>query len=657
MPQIDQLCINAIRVLGADAIQKANSGHPGIVLGAAPMAYELFGHHMKHDPLCPDWPDRDRFILSAGHGSMLLYGLLHFFGYGLDMDEIKRFRQLGSKAAGHPEFGLTAGIEATTGPLGQGVAMAVGMAMAESHMGAIFNRRGHQVVDHYTYALVGDGCMMEGISGEACSLAGTLKLNKLIVLYDCNRISIEGDTKAFFDEDVAKRYEAYGWNVLNVADGDDIQTIGDAIEAAKKSDKPSLIIVNTKIGRYSPLEGSEKSHGAALGADNVAALRKNLDWPLDEAFAMPLPVYDHCAQLVRKGADSRETWERNFENYRYEWPDLAGLWDAYQAKGLPEGFDKEAFVSFAGAAATRGTSGECLNRLNAVLPNLFGGSADLAPSNLSLLNGVDYFSAANPGGRNVQFGVREAAMAAIINGLYLHGGLRSYCATFMVFSDYLRPGVRLSALMDLPVIYILTHDSIAVGEDGPTHEPIEHLASFRIMPNCTIFRPADGKETAAAYLYAMEQAKGPVLLALSRQNLPTYENSSLEALKGGYILDDCDGMPEIILMATGSEVELAQKTLLALREDGIKARLVSMPCLSLFDAQDAAYREKILPAACKARLAIEAGSSYGWKAYVGDAGDTLCLDTFGVSAPAADVLAHFGFTPENALAKAKALLK
>lgn len=658
MNRQDNLCINAIRILAADSIQKSKSGHPGMVLGAAPMAYTLFSEQMLHDPDCPQWQNRDRFVLSAGHGSMLLYSLLHLFGYGnLSIEDLKQFRQWGSKTPGHPEYGHTVGVEATTGPLGQGIAMAVGMAMAEAHLAAKFNRPGYPVVDHYTYALCGDGCLQEGISGEASSLAGTLKLNKLIVLYDRNRISIEGDTAVTFAEDVAARYRAYGWQVIDGIDGDDTVAISAAIATAKRSaDAPTLIIVDTKIARFTPIEGSEKSHGEPLGEANVAALRKAVDWPLSEPFAVPQEVYETCRLRSQSGRDAHQSWEAMMHNYQKAFPELYAAWEAAHQNGMPETVDVEALMAAGKPGASRNASGVVLNQLKDMLPSLIGGSADLAPSNKSLLEGEAYFSPTCREGRNIHFGIREFAMAAISNGMALHGGVRPYCATFFVFSDYLRHAVRLSALMHLPVIYVLTHDSIGVGEDGPTHEPVEHLASFRAMPNCHTFRPADAHETAAAYVFAL-QNDGPTLLALSRQNLPLYEQSGMQATKGAYVLSDCEGVPEVILIGTGSEVELCMQAADVLREQGKRVRVVSMPCMELFFAQDEAYRESVLPAQCKARVGVEAGSSFGWHRVVGDAGQLVCLDHFGASAPANVLFAQFGFTVEHVVEQAQKALE
>lgn len=651
----DQLCIDAIRVLGSDAVDKADSGHPGMVLGAAPMGYTLFAKAMAHDPACPCWDNRDRFVLSAGHGSMLLYALLHLFGYDLPLDEIKRFRQMGSKTPGHPEYGLTEGVEATTGPLGQGIGMAVGFAMAEARLAARFNKPGYAVSDHYTFALCGDGCLEEGVSSEACSLAGTLKLNKLIVLYDRNRITIEGGINTVFTEDVGARFCAYDWHVIEGVNGDDIDEIAQAIEQSKHSDKPSLIIVDTKIARYSPLEGSEKSHGSPLGADNTAALRKNLNWPLSEAFAVPDQVYQTCRAYAQSGKKQRQTWEKMMREYQAAFPQLHSEYRASFEKGLPPSVDAEALLSTAKAGATRNASGVILNKLKDMMPNLLGGSADLAPSTKTFLDGEVFFAPGSYEGRNIHFGIREFAMATIANGLSLHGGVRPFCSTFLVFSDYLRAAVRMSAIMHQGVIYVLTHDSIGVGEDGATHQPVEHIASFRAMPGCRVFRPADARETAAAYLSALA-FEGPTLLALSRQNLPLYGASGLEAMRGAYVLSDSEGEPELILIGTGSEVALCEEAAAVLRAKNCRVRVVSMPCMELFFEQEEAYREALLPRSCTARVAVEAASSFGWHRVVGDRGVCICLDRFGASAPAGDLFEAYGFTADNVVDAALRLL-
>ncbi len=654
----DKLVVNAIRVLSAEAVQQANSGHPGMPMGAAAMAYALWGKQMKFDPKAPKWTDRDRFVLSSGHGSMLMYSLLHLYGYGLTIEDLKQFRQFGSKTPGHPEYAHTVGVETTTGPLGQGIANAVGMALAETYLAAHFNREGFNVVDHYTYAIMGDGCLMEGISHEAASLAGTLKLNKLIALYDDNEISIEGDTDIAFREDVPARFRAYGWNVIDVAEGNCWCKVNSAINLAKDSDKPTLIVCHTTIGYGSPKAGMASSHGEPLGADNLAATKKELGWACEEPFAVPAEVYEATGATIAAGAAAHEAWEKMFADYAAAYPELAAEWNTWHSEELPvDLLNNEDFWKFEGSTATRASSGDVLNRLAKLIPNMIGGSADLAPSNKSNMKGKGDFSAEDRTGANLHFGVREHAMAAICNGIYLHGGLRPYCATFFVFSDYMKNAMRLSALMGLPVPYILTHDSIGVGEDGPTHQPIEHLAGLRAMPNMIVFRPADSKETAAGWLAAMT-GKRPVSLVLTRQNLPLYENSGKEALKGGYILEDSEkATPDVILMASGSEVEQCVGAKKLLKEQGIDARVVSMPSFELFDEQSEEYKESVLPKAVRARVAVEAAASFGWHKYIGLDGACVCLDTFGASAPAKLLFKHYGFTSENVAEKAAALLK
>ncbi len=649
--------INAIRTLSADAIEKAKSGHPGTPLGAAPAVYALYGRVMRHDPACPAWHDRDRFVLSAGHASMLLYSVNHLFGYGLTMDDLKNFRQWGSLTPGHPEYGHTPMVETTTGPLGQGIANAVGMAMAEKHLAAVFNREGFPVVDHYTYCLMGDGCVMEGISAEASSLAATLGLGKLIVLYDMNRISIEGDISIAMQEDTAARYRAYGWQVQDVADGNDVDAIESALRAAQaETQRPSLIIVHTKIGAFSPKEGTSASHGAPLGEEGVRALKANLGLDPDKSFWADPEAYECAKQCVQKGKQARADWEKMMEGYKAAYPELYAKYMAQLEGEAPDLSGDDDFFAFEKNDSTRNASGQCLARLAERYDRLIGGSADLASSNMSYIKGRGDFSAQTPEGANLHFGVREQAMAAVCNGMQVHGGLHAYCATFLVFSDYLKHGIRLSALMKLPVLYILTHDSIGVGEDGPTHQPIEQLAAVRSMPNAALFRPADSRETAAAYAAAIRR-KGPSCLALSRQTLPLLPGSGKKALKGGYVLRDSDkAVPDLILMASGSEVSLCLQARELLLQKGVDARVVSMPCMELFDEQDESYRESVLPKNVRARLAVEAATSFGWHKYVGLDGGTVCLDHFGASAPAGKLFEAFGFTPENVAAQALALL-
>ena len=656
MAQIDKLCIDAIRILAAEAVQKAKSGHPGMPMGAADMAYALWATQMKHNPKDPQWVNRDRFVLSSGHGSMLEYALLHLFGYGLDMEEIKNFRQLGSKTPGHPEYGHTVGVETTTGPLGQGIANAVGFAIAEAHLAAKFNREGYPVMDHYTYCILGDGCMMEGISGEACSLAGTLKLNKLIALYDDNEISIEGDTDIAFREDVPARYRAYGWNVIDVPNGNCFKLVSDAIEIAKHSDKPTLIVCHTAIGFGSPKAGMASAHGEPLGPDALQASKDALGWPCTEPFTVPAEVYEHIADMMKKNEQAEEDWKRLFAEYREAYPELAGAWDFWFSKELPlDLIGDEDLWKFEGREATRNSSGMVLGKLATRIPSLFGGSADLAPSNKSYTKGRGDFSAEDRLGCNMHFGVREHAMSAISNGIALHGGLRPYCATFFVFSDYMKNGMRMSALMKLPVTYVLTHDSIGVGEDGPTHQPVEHLAGLRAIPGLNVFRPADSKETAAGWILSQTTSQ-PTALVLTRQSLPLYEKSGPEALKGGYVISDCEGTPDVLLMASGSEVEQCVEAQAILAGQGVKARVISMPCFELYDQQSDEYKESVMPKAVRARVAVEAAVSFGWHKYVGLDGATVTLDHFGASAPAGQLFKEFGFTGENVAATALKVL-
>lgn len=652
MSNLDTMSVNAIRVLSADAIQKANSGHPGLPLGAAPIAYELWANHMNHNPANPQWENRDRFVLSGGHGSMLLYSLLHLFGYGdLSKEDIMNFRQMGSLTPGHPEYRHTVGVEATTGPLGAGMGMAVGMAMAESHLESVFNKEEYPVVDHYTYVLGGDGCMMEGISSEAFSLAGTLGLSKLIVFYDSNSISIEGSTDIAFTENVQMRMQAFGFQTIMVEDGNDLEAIGRAIEEAKAdTERPSFITVKTQIGFGCPAkQGKASAHGEPLGAENVEAMKENLGWPSKEPFYVPEEVYENYRKIADEKAEVEAAWNVMFAAYCEEYPEMEALWNQYHDTKAGESlWDDETFWAQSEKPdATRNLSGKALNYMKDKLPNLFGGSADLAPSNKTNMSGVGDFSKATPEGRNLHFGVRELAMTAIGNGIMLHGGLRAYVATFFVFSDYVKPMARLSALMGVPLTFVLTHDSIGVGEDGPTHEPIEQLAMLRAMPNFHVFRPCDAVETAAAWYSAVTSEKTPTALVLTRQNLAPMAGSSKDALKGGYVIDDCEGTPEVILMASGSEVELAVKAKAVLEDQGTKVRVVSMPCMDLFEEQSAEYKESVLPKAVRKRVAIEALTDFGWGKYVGLDGAYVTMKGFGASGPAAQLFEHFGFTVDH----------
>lgn len=659
---IEQKSVNAIRVLAADTVQKANSGHPGMPLGSAAMAYELWANHLTHNPKNPKWVNRDRFILSAGHASSLLYSLLHLFGYGLTIEDMKNFRQDNSLTPGHPEYGHTVGVEATTGPLGAGMGMAVGMAMAQAHMAATFNTEDYNIIDHYTFVLGGDGCMEEGISSEAFSLAGTLGLSKLIVLYDSNNITIEGNTDLAFTEDVNKRMEAFGFQTLTVEDGNNLEEISKAIELAKaEKTKPSFITVKTKIAFGCPAkEGSESSHGSPLGEENVKALRDNLGWEEQEAFVIPQDVYDNFAQKAKKGQEAEDKWNKLFKAYCEKYPEKKALWDKYFAVIDDEKLlNCDEFWSYEDKPqATRSLSGNMINRLAKIMPNFWGGSADLGPSNKTVIKDGGSFSKNNYLGRNIHYGVREFAMAAIANGITLYGGTKTFVGTFFVFSDYLKPMARLAALMKIPVTYVLTHDSIGVGEDGPTHEPIEQLAMLRAMPNINVFRPADATETAAAWYSAITSKNTPTVLALSRQNLPQIEGSSKEALKGGYIIaESIKAKPDAIIIASGSEVSLAVDAKKELMEKGFDIRVVSMPCMDIFEQQSEEYKEKILPQTVEKRLVVEAGSSICWGKYLGFKGKSVTIDTFGASAPANVLFKKYGFTVENVVNKALSMLK
>ncbi len=657
---VENMSVNAIRVLAADAVQKANSGHPGLPLGSAAMAYELWANHMNHNPADPKWFNRDRFILSGGHGSTLLYSLLHLFGYGLTKEDLAQFRQWGSLTPGHPEYGHTVGVEATTGPLGAGMGMAVGMAVAEAHLAAVFNKENYPVVDHYTYVLGGDGCMMEGISSEAFSLAGTLGLSKLIVLYDSNKISIEGGTDIAFTEDVKKRFEAFGFQTLVVEDGNNIEEIGKAIEEAKADKtRPTMITVKTKIGYGCPAkEGKASAHGEPLGADNVTALKENLGWPSQEPFYVPDEVYANYKEKAKKGAEAEAAWNKLFAEYCEAYPEMKKLWDEYFDENAAEKvLDDENFWSYEDKPqATRNLSGVQLNKLKNMLPNLMGGSADLAPSTKTYMSDMGDFSKDNYAGRNMHFGVRELAMTAIGNGMMLHGGLHAFVSTFFVFSDYVKPMARLSAIMGVPLTFVLTHDSIGVGEDGPTHEPIEQLAMLRSLPNFTVYRPCDATETAAAWAYAVTSKKTPTALVLTRQNLPQMAGSSKEALKGAYVIaDSTKNVPDAILIASGSEVSLAVDAKAELIKDGIDVRVVSMPSMDVFEQQSDEYKESVLPKNVRKRVAIEALSDFGWGRYVGLDGAYVTMHSFGASAPAATLFKEFGFTVENVVRTVKGL--
>ncbi len=654
----DQLTINTLRFLSAEAIQKAKSGHPGLPLGAAPAAYTLWAKNMKHNPSNPDWVDRDRFVLSAGHGSALLYSLFCVFGYGTTIEDLKNFRQLDSHTPGHPEYGAAKGIETTTGPLGQGIANAVGFALAESHLAAEFNKPGYNVVDHYTYALCGDGCLMEGVSAEAASLAGTMELGKLIVLYDSNRITIEGSTDIAFKENVRERFDAYGWQTLLVEDGNDIEAIDKAIKEAKaETKKPTIIEIKTTIGYGAPnKQGKASAHGEPLGEEEIALAKKKLGWEYTEPFYIPEEVKENGASVAKAGKEANDAWCEMFKKYRAEFPEMAEKWDIYYEKKLPDLLNNEDFWTYEGDLATRASSEKVLNKLSKLVPNLFGGSADLGPSNKSVMKDREYYSPENPSGSNVHFGIREFAMTAMANAIALHGGLRPYIAGFFVFSDYMKAAMRISALSEIPVISILTHDSIGVGEDGPTHQPIEQLAALRSMPGYTVIRPCDTHETAAAWYLALTR-KQPTGIVLSRQSLPLLPETGKGALKGAYILQDCEGTPDIILMATGSEVELIYKANVFLTEQGYKVRTVSMPSFEVFEEQSEEYKESVLPNAVRKRVAVEAASDFGWYRYVGLDGKVVSMHGYGASAPAKELFKKFGFTVENVVNTALEVLK
>jgi transketolase len=662
---LDALAINTLRSLAIDAVEKANSGHPGMPLGAAPMAHVLWTRFLKFDPAAPAWPDRDRFVLSAGHGSMLLYGLLHLSGFGLGLEELRAFRQWESRTPGHPEYPLTPGVEATTGPLGAGLSNSVGMAIAEAFLAATFNRPGHELVDHYTYGIAGDGCLMEGVAAEAASLAGHLGLGKLIYLYDDNQVTIEGSTALAFTEDVAKRFEAYGWQVLVVTDGNDLEAIEQALVAARvESSMPSLIKVRTTIGYGSPNKaGSAECHGAPLGAEESRLTKEALGWPGDAAFLVPKEAHDKYRMAAAAGAETHARWEETLARYEQAHPELARQWGEAMAGKLPEGW-KEAMPVFeaGGSVATRAASGRVLNALAEVVPTLIGGSADLAPSTNTYLAGRGEFQRGSWSGRNLRFGVREHAMGGILNGLAYHGGLFPYGGTFFVFSDYMRPAMRLAALSGLPVTYVFTHDSIGLGEDGPTHQPVEHLASLRAMPGLIVIRPSDAAETMVAWEVALERQDGPTALVLSRQGLPVLDRSGLGAAsqlaRGGYVLQEAPGgRVDAIVMGTGSEVHVALQAAALLSEQGLQVRVVALPCWELFDAQDAAYQEEVLPGTVRARVAIEAGATLGWERYVGDDGVAIGLDRFGASAPAGVLYEELGLTAENVVAGVQRMLR
>lgn len=661
-PDLQQRAINTIRALSIDAVQKANSGHPGLPLGAAPMAYALWTRHLRHNPANPKWADRDRFVLSAGHGSMLIYSLLHLTGYDVSLDDLKNFRQFHSKTPGHPENFMTPGVETTTGPLGQGAANSVGLALAEAILAAHFNRNGHTIVNHHTYALVSDGDLMEGVCMEASALAGHWGLGKLIWLYDANDITLDGPANIAFSENIAARYEAWGWHVMTVRDGNDVDAIDKAIqEAQSRTEQPSIIIIKTIIGYGSPnKQGTAKAHGSPLGEDEVALTKQALGWPADQYFYVPADVQEHFREALDDGTESEDAWTAKFEAWREEFPELAAEWDTLMAGKLPAGWDSDIPVFGAGKQiATRNASGDVLNAIAKHLPTFVGGDADLAGSTKTLIKGATDTAFGKPAARNIRFGVREHGMGAIVNGLALHGGIvRPYTATFLTFSDYMRGAIRLGGLMSLHALYIFTHDSIGLGEDGPTHQPIEHVMALRTIPNVYVFRPADANETAEAWRTAMT-VNGPGVLCFTRQDLPVL--TDIERIKAGvprgaYVLVDTEGTPDVILLATGSEVAIAVDAAKLLAESGVKARVVSMPCWELFEAQDAAYKESVLPAAVTRRVSIEAGVTLGWEKWVGSAGIAIGVNHFGASAPYEVLYEEYGLTAANMAAKAQSLL-
>lgn len=649
---VQQKSVDTIRIISSEAIQKANSGHPGICIGAAPIGFELFSDFLRFSYKNPKWDNRDRFVLSAGHGSMLLYSLLHLFGYDLTMDDIKNFRQLGSRTPGHPECGKTAGVETSTGPLGQGLGNAVGMAVAEAYLAAKFNKPEFPVVDHFTYCLCGDGCLEEGIGYESCSFAGAQKLGKLILLYDSNNMTIEGNIDCTFSEDIPTRFAAQGWQVLRVDDANNLLLLRAAIKKAQSDlTRPTVIICKTVIGYGSPLADSPDVHGAPMGEENLAKTKEFFGWK-EEPFTVPADVKEYCKKIADEKLKYEEEWNELFAKYEQAYPELAAEYKRFMG-GIEPDFKKiEGLFDYSAPEATRASGGKALAKISELMPNIMSGSADLAPSTKTELKGAGYFSPENRLGRNIHYGIREHAMAAICNGIQLHGGLQALCSTFFSFADYMKAGIRMSALMNIPVIYVMTHDSIGVGEDGPTHQPMEQLISLRSIPNIKVFRPCDGRETAAAYVSALTQSN-PTAIVLTRQNLPQYPGTGLKALLGGYVLSDCEGTPDVILIGTGSEIELCMGAKDILASKGRKVRVVSMPCMEEFERQTQEYKDSVLPPAVKARVCVEAASHFAWYKYSGDCGEVIAMRSFGTSGPAKQLFEYFGFTKENVAEKAE----
>lgn len=649
---IQEKSVDAIRILSAEAITRAGTGHPGICLGAAPVGYTLYADIMKYSYKNPLWENRDRFVLSSGHGSMLLYSLLHLFDFGITKEDIMNFRHFGSKTPGHPEYGLTPGVDVSTGPLGQGVANAVGFAVAEEYLAAKFNRPDFPIVDHFTYVLCGEGCLEEGISYEACSFAGAQKLGKLILIYDKNNISIEGETSCTFNEDISARFKMQGWQVIEVENANNLKELKQALKSAKEDlSRPSVVICNSVIGYGSPLAGTAAIHGTPLSEEQLKKTKEYLNWN-EPPFEVPEAVRYHCSQIANEKYQEEIKWSELFAKYAAKYPELAEEYKSYFSGSMPDLTKIEGLFDFGKPEATRISGGTVLNKIAKHIPNIISGSADLSPSTKTDLKGEEYFSPSNRLGRNIHFGIREHAMAAICNGIQLHGGLFAVCSTFFTFSDYMRGAMRMSAIMKLPVTYVLTHDSIGVGEDGPTHQPVEQLASLRALPNIKVFRPCDGKETAAAFISAFT-GNLPTAVVLSRQNLSQHKTSGLNAFKGGYILEDCNGTPDVLLIATGSEVDLCSQAKVLLEKENIKARVISIPCTELFEMQDETYKQSVIPSTIKARVCVETATPPAWFKYAGDFGEILTMDTFGLSGSYEILYKHFGFTPENIGLKAK----